>query len=631
MTYAPHIQYGFDEAWERARRCSARLTEPQARRLYDLAASAPRLVVEVGSYTGGSAVVLAAASQRVLCIDPFLYVDRSGPEIFATYLRNIFACPWGNRVSVATRPDFEVFPSLEDGIVTLLFIDHDHSERGTWRSIQGWLSKLDPLAQIAFHDYGHPRYPGVKTAVDQSGLEIIENVEGLVVCAQRRGPFGHGLVTPVDECSYRSDVRRENGTECATCRFVQEIIGVSNIEYCRVGRDACTACCREPKPTRTHWNPVVASHVFNVAQRIVAEGGADGCTVEQAAAAQEVAQQLVSLSQPGADRPPSAPRTSDACYYLGAEVGTRRLVTAEGGHRVAEFECGHPDHAQTTAETCRRCRDWAIVPRQLRGQSEPSSARVRPGSTKVSASRGGVRTWAVGVTTAPRRESTLEMCLDSLCRAGWEDVDLFVDTPITLAAHYQHLPVTLHEERIGAWPNYFLALWQLYAQSPGADAILLVQDDSIFYDRENLRQYLEETLWLTDPPGVVSLFCSAADTRDEPGWYVHQGAWTRGAQAFVFPKERVLQFLTDNVVVMHRRKGDAGLVGIDLVIGEWADRVGVPTIFPSPSLVQHIGDTSTLWNHARAVGARRAIDGRLASLTDLNGVLPQAEFNIRKR
>lgn len=615
MNHVADQQPGFDEAWEWAQRSSARLTRTHALRLYELARAAPGQVVEVGSFKGGSAVVLAAASQRVLCIDPFQYSNRDGRDILHSFLRNVGACPWGRRVSLITRPDYEVFAAVPDASVTFLFIDNDHTEQSTVRSLQGWMKTLAPSARIAVHDYGHPRYPGVKRALDDSQFVLLENCDGLAVCAQPSGATGASCFTPFDQCEFRGNVRGQDGRESATCRLVQEFVGVSDIEYSRVGRDSCVACSHEPIADAAHLNTVVASHVFNVTDRIIREGGAHGCSVDEAAQKQQDVEALVALHHPGADQAAAVPRATEACCFLADEIGSKRTETASGVIEETVFECRHPDHAHTTAAECRLCRDWSMAVE--RPFHEPAS--LGPLERALSEHRGGaVRRWAVGVTTAPRRQPTLELCLDSMRRAGWSDIRLFVDTPVELPESYEHLPVTLRDTRVGAWPNYYLALAQLCAESADADAILIAQDDSLFYDQENLCAYLEDILWLTDPPGVVSLFCSAVDAKERPGWYTHQGAWTRGAHAFVFPRNLARQFLTDRDVVAHRQRGSEGLVGIDTVIGQWASRRGIPVVFPSPSLVQHIGDTSTLWKHARAIGTRRAFDTRLNSLRQLD-------------
>ena len=208
--------------------------------------------------------------------------------------------------------------------------------------------------------------------------------------------------------------------------------------------------------------------------------------------------------------------------------------------------------------------------------------------------------------TAPRRVATLDACLDSLIRAGWERPRLFVDTATTIATRHIGLPLTVREPRIGAFPNYYLALAELVMRDPEADAYMLAEDDVLFSDREDLRAYLEDVLWPSDSVGAVSLYCSSVYTRPDPGWHRFDGEWVWGALAFIFSPESARRFLSDPLIFAHRTSKDEGLADTDALIGVWSHQRDLPLFFPTPSLVQHIGDTSSLWPASRALGLRRA-------------------------
>jgi hypothetical protein len=255
----------------------------------------------------------------------------------------------------------------------------------------------------------------------------------------------------------------------------------------------------------------------------------------------------------------------------------------------------------TTTDLCHRCRDWTDRPRQPDPPIEillpPASARCGP----------QVRSWAAGVTTAPRGLSTVDWSIDSLIRAGWEPPHVFEDTAVLLASRSARCPTTTRSHRVGAWPNYYLALAELMLLEPHADAYLMAQDDAIFYGRQDVRAYLEQVLWPGDRPGLVSLYCSSAYTRPVAGWHLHRGLWVWGAVAFIFPRELAKQFITDPTVFEHRWSDrEHGLAGIDAVIGDWAERLGVSIHYSTPSLVQHAGDVSSLWHGERATGRRHA-------------------------
>jgi len=218
-----------------------------------------------------------------------------------------------------------------------------------------------------------------------------------------------------------------------------------------------------------------------------------------------------------------------------------------------------------------------------------------------------VRKWAVGVTTAPRARPTLEACLESLARAGWEAPHLFMDSAVRVPERFGHLPGTLRSPAVGAWPNHYLALFELTLRQPDADAYLIVQDDALFYDGENVRAYLEQALWPGGRIPVVSLYCPGPYTQKRYGWHRYRKAWVWGALALVFPRATARAYLRDRPVCQHRWRSRAGgLAQIDVVIGRWARRRRLPFWFPTPSLVQHIGRTSTLWADCPAAGPRAA-------------------------
>ena len=88
--------------------------------------------------------------------------------------------------------------------------------------------------------------------------------------------------------------------------------------------------------------------------------------------------------------------------------------------------------------------------------------------------------WAVGITTAPRKSPTLSRCLESVKLAGWPDYRIFAEPDSPISEADSSAAVTWREGRLGPWPNWFLALSELFQRSPHADAFLLIQDDAMF-------------------------------------------------------------------------------------------------------------------------------------------------------
>ena len=142
---------------------------------------------------------------------------------------------------------------------------------------------------------------------------------------------------------------------------------------------------------------------------------------------------------------------------------------------------------------------------------------------------------------------------------------------------------------------------------PGADAYLLVQDDVLFCG--GLRAYLERELWPADRLAFVSLHAAPHQDRgDGSGFYPTRfGAGLWGAQAFVFPNVSARLFARDSRVVDHRSRGRrSGTAHIDVVAGRWAAGAGLPVYLHTPSLTQHIGETSAIWSDAANLGGNRS-------------------------
>jgi hypothetical protein len=349
----------------------------------------------------------------------------------------------------------------------------------------------------------------------------------------------------IDDCAFR---RKHSGDGLtASCGLLEQLTGLPEADLCRVGRDACAACCTSFAPTPHEINPVIASLLYEVSSEIAHRGGQGGCSAEKAMALNRFAAEYVLREEDCVDSP------------AGQEIASSHAILAE------------------------------IIPPPAR----QSGARIKR--------------WAVGVTTAPRSQPTLSECLASLSSAGWSDPRLFVDGPVDVPEPFGSLSRTDRIPQLGAWPSYYLALAELLMREPRADAFLLVQDDVAFAAGFDVRAYLEEVLWPGTTPGIVSLLCPSPYTRPQPGWYPFQDHWIYGAQAFVFSRSAAQGFLADPAVVEHRESTERNpLADIDWCVGQWASRHKRPIYFPTPSLVQHIGQVSSLWKGRRASGYRRA-------------------------
>jgi hypothetical protein len=365
-------------------------------------------------------------------------------------------------------------------------------------------------------------------------------------------------VRTVDGCPFRISAMSGQSVEQARCRLLIDTANVALELVPEIGREVCEACCRSFTPTIERHNPVTASLMAELAGNIRARGGVPGCNRKQAAQLLEAALRELSFDRE---------RISTE-----ADSAPKPLISRES-------------FVVTVPMPSRRC-----------------------GSR--------IKTWAVGITTAPRRQPTLEPCLRSLRAAGWDTAYLFVDGPVVPPSDLKGITTIVRETPVGAWSNYWLTLSELLLRQPQADAFMIVQDDALFDPRPGMKGYLDELLWPGTSLGIVSLYGSSEYTIGRTsGWSVLPEAWVWGAVAFIFPRELAKRFVTDPHVFEHRWSKptkDAGNpaggspAGIDIVVGQWAKLHEIPVWFPTPSLVQHIGHASSIWSDTQAAGSRRA-------------------------
>jgi hypothetical protein len=278
-----------------------------------------------------------------------------------------------------------------------------------------------------------------------------------------------------------------------------------------------------------------------------------------------------------------ASRKKQTCLHLGELREVRECAGCRGNVRIKVFDCHHDAHDTTTAKDC-----WACIDHE---------AKLK---------KGKIRNWAVGVTTAPRKEPTLARTLGSLAAAGWPNPRLFAEQGSDIPTSFGG-SVTWRTPPIGAWSNWFTALGELYQREPQADAFLLIQDDVVFV--QGLRDYLEVELWPDERTGVVSVYTSAMYVPQRPGFaQLRHSVGLIGALALIFPPSAVRSLLSDAFALRHSLNERNGQRDIDQVIAHWSLRTKRPLYVHSPSLGQHIGQTSTVWEGAHASGHRRAGD-----------------------
>lgn len=220
--------------------------------------------------------------------------------------------------------------------------------------------------------------------------------------------------------------------------------------------------------------------------------------------------------------------------------------------------------------------------------------------------------WFCAVTTAPRKTSTLQTCLESMEVAGFQPFVFAEPGNYNLPPEFSH-SLVMHKKRLGVWHNWLFSL-RYALENSDANIIMTVQDDSLFHP--DSRQFTESILWPHDRVGFVSLYTPAHYNKKPNFKTVKRPCginriYTRsmwGACALVWPRKVVEEMLeqpliktwigaptkTRNSKVMQRRAANPHLVqNSDTAIGKLMNRMDRSMWFMDPSPVNHFATTST--------------------------------------
>ena len=157
---------GFDSALAAVSGVEGWMTDAQAQRLWQRAQalSPPGQIVEIGSFRGRSAVVLARAARegvRVTAIDPHAGNDRGPQQIEGTadeghadheaFLTNLERGGVAARVRHVRLPSQEALASV-DGAVDVLYVDGAHRYAPARADIAEWGARVAPGGTLLIHD-----------------------------------------------------------------------------------------------------------------------------------------------------------------------------------------------------------------------------------------------------------------------------------------------------------------------------------------------------------------------------------------------------------------------------------------------------------------------------------------------
>ena len=154
---------------------------------------APECVVEIGSYCGGSTVVIGRAAARrnpavkLYAIEPFAFHEaRYQYDFEALFDRNVGE--WGVAANVVKVRKTSEKAALDwDGEIDFLYIDGDHRYEAVARDIRNFVPFVRAGGLFAFHDYKSAGKEGVRRAVDELVMRHYSPVfmVGSLICFEK--------------------------------------------------------------------------------------------------------------------------------------------------------------------------------------------------------------------------------------------------------------------------------------------------------------------------------------------------------------------------------------------------------------------------------------------------------------
>lgn len=211
--------------------------------------------------------------------------------------------------------------------------------------------------------------------------------------------------------------------------------------------------------------------------------------------------------------------------------------------------------------------------------------------------------WAYGVTTVPQRFSTLlPRTLSSLANAGFDRPRLFVDGSNDSSRYREQygLDVTTRFPAVRAYGSWALALGELYLRQPHAARYAIFQDDIVC--SRNLKAFLEHTYPENGYQNLITYPWNEKLANGQKGW-VRSNQRGLGAQGLVFNRAAVLTLLGSKHALTKPQDQKMGWKSIDGGVVAAMNKAGWKEWVHLPSLIQHMGITSTLQNERQPVAS----------------------------
>jgi hypothetical protein len=202
------------------------------------------------------------------------------------------------------------------------------------------------------------------------------------------------------------------------------------------------------------------------------------------------------------------------------------------------------------------------------------------------------------VTTCLRKQPTIGRTIGSLIKAGWSSDNILISSDNNYIPEVDiDIHTIIRNKKLGAWPHWFDCLKLLLSKSD-EDWLGIIQDDVIFC--KNLKEYLNKA-HIPQNCDIYSPFTPIQYTGSGVGWTLISDPSLWMAQTLFIRRQAARKLLTSDIVWQIR--GDKQ---IDNRLGLWLLQSNRKIYFHTPSLAEHIGETSTLWENASVAGNRKS-------------------------
>jgi hypothetical protein len=215
---------------------------------------------------------------------------------------------------------------------------------------------------------------------------------------------------------------------------------------------------------------------------------------------------------------------------------------------------------------------------------------------------------AIAMTTTHRQPSTIDRALMTLRSAGFDEtVHVFAEPETELAGlSTDRVRVHVNKRRRGCFGNWKKSLKWLVKHT-SASWLLVLQDDAIWLPGSAVRLRSQMDVCRDRRTGLLSPYASCMVVKEgymeganTDGWKECRAGWDFwGALAFCLKRDAAKELLQHCRFAKH-----AGMQQVDAVVAASMLELDRPSFVHLPSLVDHIGVTSTIGNGDSEWGRR---------------------------